>query len=122
MKIYLAGGMKSDWQDKVMNACQQHTYFDPRTHGLENPADYTKWDLEHVAKSDLVFACFTTDNPSGFGMCIEIGFAHRAGKQIMLVDEQHLKSWAIVRQCCNYVFNDLNNGIDCLKTVFERGL
>lgn len=122
MKIYLAGGMKSDWQDKVMVACPNHTYFDPRTHGLENPADYTKWDLEHVAKSDLVFACFTLDNPSGFGMCIEIGYAHRADKQIILVDEQQLKSWGIVRQCCNYVFNDLHKGIDCLKTICGSGL
>ena len=70
MKIYLAGGMKSDWQDIVINACPEHTYFDPRKHGLSNPVDYTKLDLDHIIEADIIFACFTNDNPSGFGMCI----------------------------------------------------
>ncbi|WP_373031641.1 nucleoside 2-deoxyribosyltransferase domain-containing protein [Sulfurovum sp.] len=115
MKIYLAGGMKSDWQDNVIAAHPQHTYFDPRTHGLDEPAEYTKWDLEHVEKADIVFACFTKDNPSGFGMCIEIGAAHRSGKPIILVDEKQLRSWAIVRCCCNIVVNNLGDGIKILK-------
>jgi hypothetical protein len=117
MKIYLAGGMKSDWQDKIMEACPQHTYFDPRTHGLTDPFEYTKWDLEHVAESDLVFSCFTLDNPSGFGMCIEIGSAHRGETPIILVDEQQLKSWAIVRSCCDAVFDNIEAGIEYLKEL-----
>lgn len=114
MKVYLAGGMKSDWQDRVMEACPEHTYFDPRTHGLSDPEEYTKWDLEHVEKSDLVFACFTKDNPSGFGMCIEIGYANALGIPVLLVDEQRLKSWAIVRQCCHHIRDNLKDGCEVL--------
>lgn len=117
MKIYLAGGMKSDWQDMVIRSCPEHIYFDPRAHGLDSPEAYTAWDLDHVSKADLVFACFTADNPSGFGMCIEIGYAKSCGKQIILVDEKNLKSWDIVRCCCDYIYNNLQDGITCLQAI-----
>lgn len=117
MKIYLAGGMKSDWQDKVIDSAPSNTYFDPRSHGLSIPNEYTEWDLRHIKESDLVFACFTKDNPSGFGMCIEIGFAHRARTPIILVDEQQLRSWDIVRCCCKNVFDNLQGGLLLLRDL-----
>jgi nucleoside 2-deoxyribosyltransferase len=119
MKIYLAGGMKSDWQDKVKEAVPDNIFFDPREHGLDDPKEYTKWDLDHVSKSDVVFAVFTLDNPSGFGMCIEIGFAKGLGIPIILVDEKQLKSWAIVRETANITFYDLCEGISYLSIFIE---
>ena len=117
MKIYLAGGMKGDWQDKVIAANPQHEYFDPRTHGLESPKEYTRWDLEHVAMSDLVFACFTEDNPSGFGMCIEIGYAHALDIPIILVDEQQQRSWSMVNCCCASVRDNIASGVNVLSDM-----
>lgn len=30
-KIFLSGGMRSGWQEEVINACPMHTFFDPRS-------------------------------------------------------------------------------------------
>ena len=117
MKVYLAGGMKSDWQDKVTEAVPWHTYYDPRSHGLKDPSDYTAWDLEHIDKAGVVFACFTHCNPFGIGMCVEIGYAKNARKHIVLVDEKGLSTWEMVRQCCNYVYPTLDEGISLLKEM-----
>jgi hypothetical protein len=114
LNIYLAGGMKTDWQDKVILSYAEHTYFDPRSHGLENPVEYTKWDMDHVAKADLVFAYFEKTNPLGFAMCAEIGAAYNAGKIIILVDEKQQKSWDLIRCCCDHVVDNLEDGIAIL--------
>jgi len=117
MNIYLAGGMKGDWQDKVMEKLPEHIFFDPRSHGLTDPKEYTAWDLDHVYKSDLIFACFTADNPLGFGMVLEIGNAYAHGIPIILVDEKNLKSWDMVRECCAYITDNLDYGINYIKEL-----
>ena len=117
MKVYLSGGMKGCWQDEVIRTCPENTYFDPRSHKLEHTADYTQWDFEHVKRSDLVFACFAKDNPSGFGMCAEIGFAKALGIRIILVDEKKLPSWDIVRELCVFVTDNIQYGCDYMLEV-----
>ena len=119
MKIYLAGGMKGTWQDRIREVLPNHTCYDPRDHNLSNPVDYTKWDLDHVKKADLIFAVFTKDNPSGFGMSLEIGYAHALGIPIVLVDEQGSKSWAMAREMSNCWFKDLAHGILEVKFMLE---
>lgn len=114
MNIYLAGGMKGDWQDRVMELAPEHTYFDPRSHGFTTPDEYTKWDLDHVAKSHLVFGYFEKSNPSGFGMCVEIGAAYAWGIPVILVDEKQKPSWGMVHSC-SYLAADLLEGISLLR-------
>ena len=116
-KVYLSGGMKSNWQDRVMQSCPEFVYFDPRGHGLVDPKEYTKWDLEHVDKADIVFAFMGIDNPSGFGMCLEIGYAHAKGIPIIFVDETNNKYFAIVKECCLINETELEGGIMCLSMV-----
>jgi len=87
-KVYLAGGFHSGWQDKVMNECPGFEYYDPRTHLLALPEHYKVWDLNHVKQSDIVFAVMDKDNPSGYGMVLEIGYAKGLGKMVIVVDEK----------------------------------
>jgi len=110
MKIYLAGGMKSGWQDKVMKAYPEHDYYDPRSHGLPLPEQYVTWDLNHIEKADMVFACYDKGNPTGFGMTFEIGYALGLGMNVIFVDEQYLESWALVRQAC-FVTRTMEEGL-----------
>ena len=102
MEGYLAGGMRSTWQDKVKNEFPEIQWHDPREHGLSEPREYTAWDLDKVRSSAIVFAYFTKDNPSGFGMSAEIGYARALNKLIILVDEQDIKYWAMVHEMCDY--------------------
>lgn len=86
MKIYLAGGMKTDWQDRLMAAAPRHRYLDPRSHGITDPAEYTRWDLAAVAVCDVVVAQMDSSNPSGFGLSLEVGYAHALGKRVVFID------------------------------------
>lgn len=88
MKVYLAGGMKSTWQDEVILWLPDGVkVYDPRHHGLSSPSEYTRWDLDHIEKSDAVISQMSSDNPSGFGLSVEIGFAHALGKRIIFIDK-----------------------------------
>jgi nucleoside 2-deoxyribosyltransferase len=88
MKIYLAGDMKSGWQDRFAAMLPARLeLIDPRSHGLSDPAAYTAWDLEGVRRADTVVAYMGPHNPSGFGLSIEAGYAHALGKPIIFVDE-----------------------------------
>lgn len=88
MKIYLAGDMKSGWQDRFAAMLPKDVeLIDPRSHGLTDAAQYTWWDLEGVARADIIMAYMGPHNPSGFGLCLEAGYAYGLGKPIIFVDE-----------------------------------
>lgn len=85
--IYLAGDMRSGWQDAFAAMLPpQICVKDPSKHGLKVPAEYTKWDLDAVRDSQLVVAYMGPHNPSGYGMALEIGYAHALGRPIIFVD------------------------------------
>src|SRR5687767_4074591 len=107
MKVYLAGGMRSDWRDQV-KAVSGHTYIDPTQHKLEDAIGYTFWDLAAVESCDLVFAYMEKDNPSGVGMVLEIGYALGLGKKVIFVDEQNNKYFAIVRESVSALYDTLD--------------
>lgn len=87
MRVYCAGDMRSGWQDRLARLRPDIELIDPRSHGLVDPAAYTKWDLDGVAASDAVVVFMDSSNPSGFGLSIEAGFAHGLGKRIIFVDQ-----------------------------------
>lgn len=114
MLIYLAGGMKSNWQDKVIKSCNLHSFIDPRKHGLLNELDYTPWDLDGVRKSDLVIAYMDSENPSGYGLSLEVGYAHAYQKTIWYVCEDkndRQKYFGMVRACATKLFYSLECAI-----------
>lgn len=89
MNIYLAGGFVSGWQDSVKE-CVKHfehvEFFDPREHKLHDSRDYTKRDLKAIDECDMVFAYMEADNPGWPNLAFELGYAHHAGKKIVLVN------------------------------------
>lgn len=87
MKVYIAGGIGTNWQDKVMEAAPDDEYLDPRSHGLTDEKMYTQWDLAAIREADIVFAYLEADNPAGHNMAFELGFAHALGKPILFVNE-----------------------------------
>jgi len=117
MRIYLSGGMRGDWQDRVMAACPGHDYLDPRSHKLTDPAAYTAWDLDAVRRSDLVFAYMAADNPSGYGLALEVGYAIGLGIPVLLVDEAKRPEMAIVREAATWLLPSLADGVAELRRM-----
>lgn len=118
MKIYLSGGMKGTWQDTVKNDASQHIYVDPRHHDLVLPDQYTLWDLAALSRCDLVFAYLASDNPSGIGLAVEVGYMRARGLFIILVDEKPDDArWCMVRECADVVVASLAEGLQIIKNL-----
>jgi len=122
-KIYLAGGFRSNWQSVVKSKLKGFELLDPGAHGIEDPVEYTRWDLAAVRDSEIVLANMEASNPGGYALALEIGFARALGKKIYLVDQIEDPSvkryFEMVRQCSSEVFNTLDEAIEHIAN-FER--
>lgn len=84
MKIYLSGGLGSNWQDEILPLLQGHQVLDPR--GMLDMPEFAKRELEEVVISDCLIGYFEKDNPSGQGLCAEIAVARfHPGKQRLVI-------------------------------------
>ena len=124
-KIYLAGGFASNWQSKVDLELKDFAeVFNPREKEINNNMslmEYVSWDLHHISNADIVFAFMERKNPSGFGLSVEIGYARALNKTIILVleDDHEIhsdKSLAFLKGVSSVSFNELNKGLNYLKT------
>jgi nucleoside 2-deoxyribosyltransferase len=122
-KVYLAGGLRSDWRKEVMNACGNFIYFNPQGHNLEYDHNlYTVWDLHFIKHCDILFAFMEATNPSGYGLSLEIGFAKALNKTIILVDEKSdndkmfERYFKFIRKSSDVVVNNLEDGIKYLHS------
>ena len=91
MKVYLAGGMHGKLSEAIRLACSDHDWIewlDPASwqDQFPEPAQYTKRDLAAITEADVVVAFMDPSNPSGYGMLLEVGYAHALGKPICFVD------------------------------------
>ena len=126
LSIYLAGGMNSNWQLVLLNKFKnEFNFFNPRDHELDNSSQYAEWDLFYVKKADIIFAYMEKDNPSGFGLTLEVGFARALDKLIILVDEKSMSDeffkskFRIVRSASSIVFENIDDGINYLESFLR---
>jgi nucleoside 2-deoxyribosyltransferase len=131
VKIYLAGGMRTNWQDKVFGALDPKLVqiFDPRKKQVSDKKmsleEYGTWDLHHIKQCDIVFAYMEKTNPSGVGMAVELGYAFGIGKTVILVleknNEHQLDRYIqFMEKAAHVTFNNLEEGINYLKTFEEK--
>lgn len=136
-KVYLAGGFRSGWQEKIKrdtqgrdaygNVWPNFLFEDPfeveRGEFAEKKEwtakEYTKLDLHMIRRSDIVFAYLEKDNP-GLGTIAEIGYAIGIGKTVILVCEKsevHEDRYLdFTRELATITFDNLEDGITYLKT------
>lgn len=119
MKIYLAGGMRSEWRSLVKENCKQGLYFDPTSHHENNPDAYTLWDLAAIDGCDILFGYLAEDNPSGIGLALEIGYAKALDKTIIFVCQKDDKYFDIVKSASDVVFDSLEEGIHLLINMHQ---
>ena len=124
MKIYLAGGFHSGWQAKVIEACPNHTYYNPADKEPSNVRwevnKFGAWDLHHIRKSDLIFANMERTNPGGIGLATEVGYAYGIGSTVILVLEPNHETMkdrylVFLTECAHMAFDNLEDGIEFLK-------
>ncbi|WP_082143439.1 nucleoside 2-deoxyribosyltransferase domain-containing protein [Xanthomonas nasturtii] len=121
-KIYLAGGFRSNWQAEVTSRLAgSFELIDPSSHNIQDPSEYTRWDLEAVRKSDIVLANMEASNPGGYSLALEVGFANALGKRIFMVDQIEdptvRRYFEMVRQCSERVFLKLGDALDHLLSL-----
>jgi len=125
--IYLSGGMKSNWQDKIIEALSDINarikFIDPRKNGLKNPVSYTYWDINSIRNSDIIFAYLESDNPSGLGLATEVGYGAGFGCLTIFINEKSKdKHTHFIEEVATLSYRDLNEGIAMLKNICENGL
>lgn len=122
-KIFLSGGFRTNWQEKVIHAFQdKFIFFNPREHGLEKDEFYTTWDIHFVRECDIFFAYMESTNPSGYGLSFELGVAFALNKTIILIDERSnqdenfARYFKILYKPSGVVVKSLEEGIRFLKS------
>jgi len=126
--VYLAGGMKSGWQDPVKEAVPGVIFIDPREHALKDEVGYTTWDLAGVERADIVFGNMEATNPSGAGLAVEFGWGARAGKLLLLVEQSgyaQQRYFGMVRALAHARFGGdtgLEQAIEALKAIRDEGI
>ncbi len=120
MKAYLAGGLKTDWQARVMSAVPQAEYLNPMDIQHLPLNEVVEQELGWLRECDMVFAYMEKDNPSGIGLAAEIGFATALGKLVIFVDEKNdsRTRWLALWRCDTV--GHLQGGIDLLRTCVRR--
>ncbi|MCW8112066.1 nucleoside 2-deoxyribosyltransferase domain-containing protein [Yersinia intermedia] len=118
--VYLAGGFKSQWQLIAYEVLNDFVLKDPSQHHIDDPIQYTQWDLNAIEHSDILLANMESSNPGGYALALEVGYAKALGKQIILVDQIEndmiKKYFEMVRQCSDHVFDSLD---DALNYILE---
>ena len=120
-KVYLAGGFKSRWQDLVQNRTTSFEFIDPSLHNIENPSDYTEWDLRAIDQSDIIFAYMEDTNPGGYALALEVGYAKASNKKIIFVTEKNmgkrLRYFDMVKAVSDQYYTNLEDAIDGLNNL-----
>ena len=121
-RVYLSGGFKSNWQQKVVSELGgDFVFLNPREHRLKDASQYWSWDVHFVRQCDLVFAYVDSDNPSGYGLALEVGLALGLNKTIILIDDRSKHDpnfemyFKIVHKSANVVLSSLEEGMAYLK-------
>lgn len=126
-KIYLAGGMRTDWQDRVIQASTRgddEIYFDPRKTGLKKEKDYTNWDLGKIKECHVIFAYLESSNPSGHGMAFECGYGYSLGKVLLFVNENSKfdRYVGMIRCCSTFYFDSFEKSLSFWRVFSYKNM
>lgn len=133
LKIYLAGDLEriNPWRERVIKHLQGFnvTWLSPIDNidykfnaelPLPNRNIFIDSDLKKIEQSDIIFAYFRLCGSRHSGTSAEVGYAKKAGKLIILVNdmpdkEEYLYSFVRGLVPERRYFRSLNEGIDYLE-------
>lgn len=127
-KVYLAGGFKSDWANKVKSSSSNFIWINPKEKEFNNGErvimdvnEYGKWDLHFIKKCDIIFVYVERTNTSCIGLCCEAGYAKGLGKTVITVLEPNHETikdsyLSFITQVSDIVFETFEDGLEYLKS------
>jgi hypothetical protein len=127
VKVYLAGGMKTNWRKVVKDILGEECCLDPCDHDLRTPKLFTGADLYLVRISTIVLGYCEHDNPSALGLTAELAYGKALDKLTILVDERtpiepsdspFIRHFAFVHSFVDIELTTLDEAIEfllCLK-------
>jgi nucleoside 2-deoxyribosyltransferase len=120
--VYLAGGMKSGWQDDVKRILERPNLvtFDPREYNdpEAGPDNYVWNDIFRIRAADIIFGYMEKDNPHGYNLMWELGFATAHDhKQVIFVDETERRTE--MAQETTRFYTNLDAGVKALVNLVE---
>jgi len=119
--VYLAGGFKPDWHEKV-EMLTNIECVNPKTKEMKKevqPSEYGCWDLHFIKQCDILFCYVEKTNPSGVGLACEIGYAKAIGKTVVLVLEtahEQYRYFRFLESVSDVVYDNLDDAIRFLKS------
>lgn len=122
-KIYLAGGIRSGWQEKIISNVDA-IFYNPRDKEIDkilSLEEFGTWDLHHIRMCDIVFGYMEKSNPSGIGMSVELGYAKALGKTVILClekDNEHIKDRYLdfMKKVSDVVYENIDDALEYLKS------
>lgn len=120
MKVFLSGGTHGAWQDRVVDACPELSFFDPRSVSGITMSEIAAEEREWLNQADLVFVYLEESNPSGLGSAFEMGYAIANRIPIIFVDEKQTSHTEWLGVYAMTRLHDLDDGIALLKSLNGR--
>lgn len=127
LKLCLSGGMKSGWQEKVIEELGDwFEIYDPRSVQDKDEKEFVHWDLQHIRQASVVLAYMEKHNKSGYGLSVETGYAC-AGKVPVILVEEHPDNgrrdmFVMHRHMAARNYKTLDEAIAFLKDSAKRAL
>lgn len=128
--IYLAGGMKTCWQDRVKADLRKLEerglvrWNDPRDNLTNNPAEYELLDVMRVQTADIVFGFAEDSNPGLYALCVELALGHAHGARTILVNElkeetdvKRVRYFRFIGVVCDFQTDKYHEGIRMLEKM-----
>lgn len=118
--VYLCGGMRGGWQDKVKEACKGRPLFflDPRDNDCKHLKECGPIDLHKIRRSDIIFAYLEATNPGGAALFGECGYGKGLGRTVIVINEKKNQPyWDFVSVFADVEFDDLEQAIEFLKKL-----
>lgn len=127
-KVYLAGGLHSNWQEQVMSAVLGADYFNPRVSYIEakekgeweSPQVYVDRDLNWLRECDIIFCYQEETLPDTVNCSWEMGYGFAKGKKIIYVNQRVIDRYVTMASLTSVVYTrDLAEGIEKLKELIK---
>ena len=117
MRVFLSGGTRGDWQDRVIAKCPGAEYWDPRTLRDNDMTRIATTERQWLDETDVLFVCIEADNPSGLGSAFEMGYAIARSKPVLFVDEKRTRHTEWLGVHCLRTVPSLQEGIALLREM-----
>jgi len=95
-------------------------FFDPKTKPDNKWEEYATWDAHAIRQCDICFAYMGKDNPSGYGMAAEIGYAKALNKTVILIIElghEKERHFLFLNKFADVVYTSFEDGVGYLKQL-----